>query len=121
MDKTLPFGLHSAPKLFSTVADGLAWALQCMGVANFIHYLDDFLFWGPSDSPICDASLGTATNLFARLGLPTAQAKLLALPPNLPFRGIEIDLVSQQLTLPPDKLSCLHTALALWVVKRNVS
>ena len=46
IDRALPFSLRSAPKLFSAVADGLAWALQCEGIINCVHYLD-FFFWGP--------------------------------------------------------------------------
>ena len=121
MDKALPFGLRSAPKLFSAVADGLAWALQCVGVVNSIHYLDDFFFWGPPDSPFCEASLATATDLFARLGLPTVPSKTVTPTTSLTFLGIEIDSVSQQLRLPSDKLSRLREALAVWVGKRNAS
>ena len=47
IDKALPFGLRSAPIIFSAVADGLAWALFTEGVEYSIHYLDDFLFCSP--------------------------------------------------------------------------
>ena len=43
-DTSLLFGLRSAPKIFSAVADSLAWAMTCNGATNFLHYLDDFLF-----------------------------------------------------------------------------
>lgn len=46
MDKALPFGLCSAPKLFTAIADGLAWAMY-YGVSILIHYLDDFSFVDP--------------------------------------------------------------------------
>ena len=46
VDRALPFGLRSAPKIFSAVADMIAWALHCAGVQHQIHYLDDFLFLG---------------------------------------------------------------------------
>ena len=29
VDRALPFGLHSAPKIFTVVADCLAWSLRC--------------------------------------------------------------------------------------------
>ena len=32
IDTALPFGIHSAPKIFSAVADVLAWVLHCKGV-----------------------------------------------------------------------------------------
>ena len=50
IDKALPFGLRSAPKISTAVADSLAWALHCSGVSNSVHYLDDFLFWGPAQA-----------------------------------------------------------------------
>ncbi len=47
VDRALPFGLRSAPKIFNAVADGLAWAMLCEGISQPIHYLDDFFFCGP--------------------------------------------------------------------------
>ena len=44
VDCALPFGLCSAPKIFSAVADAIAWALHLAGINRQIHYLDDFLF-----------------------------------------------------------------------------
>ena len=44
VDRALPFGLRSAPKIFSAVADAAAWVLHGSGVYLQVHYLDDFLF-----------------------------------------------------------------------------
>ena len=41
LDKMLLFGLRSAPKIFSAVADGLQWIL---GVTHLLLCLDDFIF-----------------------------------------------------------------------------
>ena len=43
-DRALPFGLRSAPKIFSAVADALQWIVVNKGVRNLLHYLDDFIF-----------------------------------------------------------------------------
>ena len=32
IDRALPFGLRSAPKIFNAVADLIAWALACNGI-----------------------------------------------------------------------------------------
>ena len=48
LDGALPFGLRSAPKLFTMVADALQWIMGRRGVGISIHYLDDFLIMGPS-------------------------------------------------------------------------
>ena len=48
VDQALPFGLRSAPLLFTAVADAIGWALIQAGASPLIHYLDDFLFFLPS-------------------------------------------------------------------------
>lgn len=52
IDLALPFGLRSAPYIFSAVADSLEWiARHNYHVAFLEHYLDDFYTLGPPDSP----------------------------------------------------------------------
>lgn len=62
-DQALPFGLRSAPKLFTAVADGLAWALACRGAGQFLHYLDDFFFCGAPATSACLDALNMAVPL----------------------------------------------------------
>ena len=50
LDTALPFGLCSAPKLYSAVADALARAMLSSRVQYLLHYLDDFLILGSSMS-----------------------------------------------------------------------
>ena len=57
IDTALPFGLRSAPKIFSAVADALAWVMAANGVSRQLHYLDDFLFLGPPNSDSCAMAL----------------------------------------------------------------
>ena len=38
----LPFGLRSAPKILSAVADTVQWILSNNGIRKRLHYLDDF-------------------------------------------------------------------------------
>ena len=47
IDTTLPFGLRSAPMIFSAVADALAFIIRSRGDAGLDNYLDDFLLVGP--------------------------------------------------------------------------
>ena len=120
-DRALPFGLRSAPKLFTAVADGLAWSLHCEGITNCVHYLDDFLFWGPAESDQCGLALEKATSLCDRLGLPVAAHKTVGPATVLTFLGIEVDSVSQELRLPEEKLSRLRALLSQWSTKRHAS
>ena len=43
VDTVLPFGLRSAPKLFTAVADAVEWIAKLRGIQPLFHYLDDFL------------------------------------------------------------------------------
>ena len=56
VDTSLPFGLRSAPKIFNAVADALHWILTQQGWTS-LHYLDDFLLFGPAESDECQVSL----------------------------------------------------------------
>ena len=46
IDTALPFGLRSAPLIFTALADGLEWVLKQRGVSYVAHYLDDFYHSG---------------------------------------------------------------------------
>lgn len=52
VDKALPFGLRSAPLIFSAVADALQYMIQ--NGATFVnHYVDDFITVGAPKSSEC--------------------------------------------------------------------
>ena len=121
VDKALPFGLRSAPKIFNAVADGLAWAMLCEGIAHPIHYLDDFLFCGPPNTGSCQAALGKAIPICHQLGLPIAPEKVEGPSTTITFLGIEIDSVAQVLRLPDKKLNRLRGMLAEWEGRRSAT
>uniref|UniRef100_A0A1X7TD39 Reverse transcriptase domain-containing protein n=1 Tax=Amphimedon queenslandica TaxID=400682 RepID=A0A1X7TD39_AMPQE len=113
-DRALPFGLRSAPLLFTAVADGLSWAMECCGVHNLIHYLDDFFFCSRAESSECEQALRTAVNLCQRLGLPAAPHKVVGPCTTITFLGIEIDSCRWELRLPEDKQTRLMSILQEW-------
>ncbi len=75
IDMVLPFGLRSAPKIFSALADGLIWIMHSKGVDPSIHYLDDFLLLGPPGSLACKEALSKTLKLCCKLGVPVAEEK----------------------------------------------
>ena len=121
VDRALPFGLRSAPKVFNAVANGLAWAMSCSGIAHPIHYLDDFFFCGPPSSPTCQWALDTAIPLCHRLGFPVAPEKVDGPTTTIIFLGIEVDSVTQELRLPEVKLRRLKRTLADWEGRRSAT
>ena len=75
IDIALPFGLRSAPKIFSAVSDALAWILQSKGVRYQLHYLDDFLLLGPPDTAECTIAMQRTLTACKELGVPIAAHK----------------------------------------------
>ena len=119
VDGALPFGLCSAPKIFTAVADALQWAMLRSGVAAVEHYLDDFITMGPPGSQECRENLDRILAVCAELGVPLALEKLEGPTPRLTFLGIEMDTEAGVLRLPAEKLSRLKGLLAQWSRRRS--
>ena len=119
MDTALPFGLRSAPKLFTALADALQWVLQRRGVRDTMHYLDDYLFGGAPGSGVCGRSLCIAKETCESLGVPLALEKQEGPAQQLVFLGIGLDTAKFELSLPEEKLRRLVGMIAEWQVKRS--
>ena len=106
IDATLPFGLRSAPILFSAVADALEWVVKSRGAAHVFHYVDDFVFVGPPGSSDCDKDLHlfalTCHNLGG--GVVIADDKTEGPATRLTVLGIEIDTMAMEIRLHEEKL-----------------
>ena len=72
VDGMLPFGLRSAPKIFTAVADALEWIVRRKGVQHIDHYLDDFIILGPRGALDCAQALDTVLRACTDLGVPLA-------------------------------------------------
>ena len=114
IDKALPFGLRSAPKTFSAVADAIAWAIMTQGTSGFIHYLDDFLLIGPPGTETTNRHLATAIETCGNLGFPVADHKTVTASTTITFLGIQIDSVAGTVSLPLEKLQALQNTLLAW-------
>ena len=98
-DRSLPLGFRSAPKIFTAVADVLAWALHCNRITYVLHYLDDFLLLSSSGTSEAERALTLATHTFNTLGVPVANHKTEGPATELSFLGILIDTDRFQLRL----------------------
>ena len=118
VDGMLPFGLRSAPKIVSAVADALESILCYRGVRYVHHYLDDFIILGPRGASNCAEDLDMVLRACADLGVPLAMEKLEGPTTCLTFLSIEIDTAAVILWLPQEKLDHLHTLLEQWSNKK---
>ena len=117
VDGCLPFGLRSAPKLFSAVADVLEWILQQAGVETVVHYLDDFLVMGKEQQ--CAESLRRTIQVCNQLGVPLKSSKVEGPAKILTFLGIELDTTEMEVRLPQQKLADLKAATNQWLGRRR--
>ena len=118
IDTVLPFGLRSAPKIFTALADSLEWILGSRGVNHSLHYLDDFLFLGKPECNQCETALNKALSTFAELGVPIAPEKVKGPLTELEFLGIVLDSVEREIRLPFEKLVRLKLLVKQWASRR---
>ena len=119
IDKVLPFGLRSAPKIFSAVADALLWILNKKGITKGLHYLDDFILVA-KDKGVAQKQKQALLSTFKNLQVPIEQSKLEGPDTCLTFLGIEIDTEKLQLRLPRKKLADLKALLASYMCHASI-
>ena len=117
-DTRLPFGLRSAPKIFTAMADALQWSFQKHGVSWVSHYLDDYITLGPPNSDICGENMRTMLAVSKRLGVPVAPAKFAGPTTALVFLGFELDTEAMIVRLPDSKLRRTLALVREWSGKR---
>lgn len=112
MDTRLPFGLRSAPKLFTALADAVQWLIKDRGVEFCIHYLDEYVF---VEAPQVEAhALTTVTQVLSDLGIPIAPDMVEGPATTLVFSGIELDSHALTALLLADKLQHLKSMVSEW-------
>ena len=114
VDKALPFGLRSAPKIFNAVADALQWVVKSKGVACVYHYLDDFITLGESGGGTCARNLQLILEVCKELGVTVANEKCKGPSVCIVFLGIELDSVNMEMWLPQEKLEWLRETITSW-------
>lgn len=114
IDQVLPFGLRSAPLIFSAVADALLWIMLRQGVSWAIQCIDDFLTIGKPGTDECLFNVTTMQRICEEAGLPMEPSKSIGPATSLVYLGIKIDSVQGKLRLPREKLHQLKETLTWW-------
>ena len=114
IDKVLPFGLRSAPLIFTAIADALQWIMTERGVRPVFHYLDDFITLGPPNSSQCQGNLEGIIQACRDTGTPLEEDKGQGPANVITFLGIELDTRKMEIRLPAEKLERLRKLLAEW-------
>ena len=119
LDTVLPFGLRSAPKIFSALADALEWILLQAGVTMVLHYLDDFLTMGQKGSDQCAHNLNLMKKICALLGFTLKVEKIDGPTAVITFLGILLDTQNLELRLPSEKMEEIKKLVQEWKSKRS--
>ena len=119
IDRSLPFGLRSAPKIFIAFADMVAWAIHLCGVRFLLHYMEDFLLLGAPGTSEANNAAFLAKEFFSYAGIPVATHKTEGPSTSLTFLGILIDTQLFQLRLPIEKLVWLREMVFSWQYKKS--
>ena len=109
----LTFGLRSAPYIFNLFAEGLHWIIRQHIPGELRHYLDDFLPIFHPDTPlhIANAAVAWCQSLGMRLGFHFQDEKTVLPCTQLEYLGLEVDTMSMEARLPPEKLEYLREIL----------
>ena len=104
-DKCLPMGCSISCQIFESLSSSIQWILtQKLAVSLMSHILDDFIFFGPPSSPICQRSLKTFMVLAQSLNLPVKAEKTVLPSTQVELHGILVNTETMELVLPLDKL-----------------
>ena len=118
VDMVLPFGVRSAPYIFTCIADLVEWIAKRNYVTFLMQYLDDFHTLVPPGSLVCQHNLDRSIDCFSKLGIPLHPYKQEGPSTCLTILGIELDLLNLQVHLPQDKFDRITALLEEWSQKR---
>ena len=118
VDTCLPFGLRSAPRIFTALADMLEWCAKDQGVSHLYHYLDDYIMMGRVETEEYNVNAATLVATCNRLGVPIAPDKCADPTTMLTYLGIKVDTVQMQLCFPEEKLERVWATVAEWLERK---
>lgn len=120
LDMYLPFGLRSAPFIFTSLMDLFVWAcINIYNLPNLGHFVNDFIYVAlPDDAHISYKHFQTTAKTF---GVPFKSSKFVPPSPHIEYIGYLLDAPSMTISLPPDKRSCLLALLSDWLTTLSAS
>lgn len=108
--RALPFGVTSAPRIFTKVMRPVVGLLRAQGIRCLI-YLDDLLIMADSKEQ-CVTHLRQALSILMTLGFKINWKKSALIPSQvMQFLGLTLDSHEMMFRVPPDKLANINTAL----------
>jgi hypothetical protein len=129
VDTRAPMGAVSIPYLYARFASALQLINQraMPGQAMLQNYLDDFWKWVPASSVASDPTLLGRLNhaafrhQLATMNLFPKPDKTVAPCTDLPILGLQFNSVTQEVTVPPERIAALRVILQDWGQRAHAS
>lgn len=122
VDKCLPMGCSISCSLFEKFSTFLEWSLRNRsGMNSVVHYLDDFLFAGSSETGDCKKLMEQFYLLCETLGVPLAKEKTEGPTTSLVFLGMEINTREMSIKIPQEKVKKLNELLQMFLHSSKVT
>ena len=114
LDMYLPFGLRSAPYIFTSLMDLFVWICSHhYALINLRHFVDDFIYAAlPSD---IHQSFTRFQNLATAYGIPLKATKLIPPTPEIEYVGFLVNAPNMSIHLTNDKRDRLRALLLDWL------
>lgn len=120
-EKMLSMGAATSCRIFEDFSDSLLWILNTRyNITSVVKVLDDFLFIH-HDRDQCLNYLQTFLDLCSYLGVPIAHHKTEGPSNIITFLGIQLDTISMEARLPPDKLSSYSDDVATLAKRSSIT
>ncbi len=114
VDGALPFGLRSAPLLFTALGDTVEWVATQKGATWLRHYIDNFVTVGKAGTDECARFMDAFKVVCRILGMPLDEKKEEGPAMVITFLDMEVDTLKMEVRLPQEKLGKLRKLLKAW-------
>ena len=114
LDMYLPFGLCSAPYIFTSLMDLFVWICNHhYNLSNLSHFVDDFIYVAPPSEAW--SSYKNFQNIASIFGVPFKVSKFIAPSPSIDYIGFHLDAPSMTISIPAEKRTRISTLLTSWL------
>ena len=111
LDMFLPFGLHSAPFIFTSLMDLFLWiCIDKYNLPNLRHFVDDFIYAAHSNN-MAWRSFQMFKLTATHFGVPLKPSKFIEPTTTIEYVGLQFDAPNMTISLPEDKKSRLLTII----------
>ena len=114
LDMYVPFGLRSAPFIFTSLMDLFVWICSSQyELHNLSHYVDDFIY---ITSPVeAHHTYQIFQTVVTDFGVPLKPSKLMPPSPSIEYIGFQLDAAAMTIGIPAVKRARIAAVLASWL------